>query len=68
MQNMFRMVKDSKAINEWIVVNQKCNNLVKELRREVLEKKSTMASKKERLLLGILMRQCSNLSAIAVFD
>jgi hypothetical protein len=59
-------MKDSKENNEWIIVNQKCNNLVKELRRVVLEKKSTMASKKERLLLGILMRQCSNLSAIAV--
>lgn len=59
-------MKKSKSPNKWIVVNQKCNNLVKELRREVLEKKSTMASKKERLLLGILMRQCSNLSAIAV--
>lgn len=32
-------MKKSKSPNEWIVVNQKCNNLVKELRREVLEKK-----------------------------
>lgn len=59
-------MKKSKSPNEWIVVNQKCNNLVKELRRVVFDKKSTIASKKERLLLGILMRQCSNLSAIAV--
>lgn len=28
-------MKDSKENNEWIVVKQKCNNLVKELRREV---------------------------------
>ena len=59
-------MKKSKSPNEWIVVNQKCKNLVKELRRVVFDKKSTIASKKERLLLGILMRQCSNLSAIAV--
>lgn len=59
-------MKRTESLNEWIVVNQKCNNLVKELRRAVFGKKSTIARKKERLLLAILMRQCSNLSAIAV--
>lgn len=59
-------MKKIKSPNEWIVVNQKCNNLVKGLRKAVFDKKSTIASKKKRLLLGILMRQCSNLSAIAV--
>lgn len=52
--------------NEWVTVNLKCNKLVAEIRKFVLSQNSIAASKKERLLLGILMRQCSNLSAIAV--
>lgn len=45
-------MKKSKSPNEWIVVNQKCNNLVKELRREVLEKKQQWRVKRVAFFLA----------------
>lgn len=59
-------MKNSKINNEWVSVNFKCNKISEEIRKFALSHNSDAASKKERLLLDILMRQCSNLSAIAV--
>lgn len=59
-------MKNSNANNEWVAVNLKCNKLVEDMRKLVLAQNSSTRGKKKRFLLSILMRQCSNLYAVAI--